>query len=259
MIVDNSNARRRVRSRGMNGLGLYDPSFLYSAPPGLVTFNKTPFVTQKNPDGSSSVTGGNIIYGSPVNQPASYVAPTLLGAPQCSSGPFGTSTSDACIAQLLQNEAHDLGLQADANYHVFLANCLNTFPQPTDCYQRTFGLTPAGGFTGSFQGDVPKGVNAEAFITGMSPTIPVPGRGSGGSGGSVAPPKTSQSEQTKQQVDASTKVGSGNITVGGHNISSIVDTISEPVTIAGVDIPLWGIGIAVVGGLVLVSKFGGGH
>ncbi len=28
-----------------------------------------------------------------------------------------------------------------ANYNVDLQNCLNTFPQPPDCYERTFGLT----------------------------------------------------------------------------------------------------------------------
>jgi len=226
-------------------MGIYDPSFLYSAPPGLVEFNKTPYVTSTNLDGSQSVTGGNVIYNTPiVNQPAQYIAPKLLGAPECSSGP--SMFTQECIDVLLANQQKDMGSQNKSNYDVFLANCLNTFPQPTDCYQRTFGMTPVGGYTGSYVGNVPVGVDAQKFITGIPNSQAI-----------QIPVKSSQAEQTKQIVNANEKVGSGNITVGGQDISSIVDQVSAPVSVMGFDIPVWAIGVAVVGGLFVVSKMGG--
>lgn len=236
MIVDNQNVRRRVKSRELEGL----------ASLGQSNVNATTIWTPQA--GWFGVVGDSSSAQTPIIN-----IPAPLGAPACSSGPANTADSPECIALLLANQQHDMGVSNAANYQIDLANCLNTFPQPKDCYQRTFGLTPVGGYTGSLVGDLQKGINVQQFITGFASQSP------SGGGGSVAPPKTSQQEQTKQQQQASTKIGNSNITIGGQNISSIVDKISEPVSVAGFDIPLWGIGIAIVGGLFVASRMGGGH
>jgi hypothetical protein len=75
--------------------------------------------------------------------PAVYQAPTVIPPPACSQDtqPGGTAFSSACIDQLLKTQQANMQLATNANYAVDLQNCLNTYPQPPDCYQRTFGLT----------------------------------------------------------------------------------------------------------------------
>src|SRR5260221_655114 len=86
--------------------------------------------------------------GVPVSStPASYVPPTHIPVPACAFGPAATADSAECQRQVMAVQQQNFQIDNNANYAVDLANCLNTFPQPPDCYSRTFGLTPAGGYT----------------------------------------------------------------------------------------------------------------
>src|SRR6185369_4054574 len=204
MIVNNPNFRKS-KYRGMRGLGS-DPSInvttIWTPTYG---FLDTPGVAPIDNSGGTS----------------SYQSPTLLGAPACSkdANPFVANSAE-CIAQLLANQQHDMGQANLANYNVDLYNCLNTFPQPTNCYERTFGLTPVGGYTG--------GVNiltqnAQQFVTGISPA-------------GNAMPVTSPTTQTQQLQNAG-----GN--PGGSGQQSFVDgaknILSGSVGVLGHDIPIW--------------------
>jgi hypothetical protein len=88
-------------------------------------------------------------FGGGSSGPAVFQAPTVIPPPACSSDtqPGGAAFSSACIAELLAYQQQNMQSLNNANYAVDLENCLSTYPQPTDCYQRTFGLTPTGGFT----------------------------------------------------------------------------------------------------------------
>ncbi len=118
---------------------------------------------------------------------AVYQAPTLIPPPACAQGP--TADTSECQAQVRAVEQQNFQLRNNANYSVDLANCLATVPTPPDCYQRTFGLTPAGGFTSDAQTQGPQlyqdaNGNFVTVTPGMiSPlaTAP-PGPGSGSAG-----------------------------------------------------------------------------
>lgn len=236
MIVDNANARVRRRTRDINngmgmdngmGMGVYDPSFLYSAPPGLVEFRKTPYVTTTTPQGSFT-SGGSVIYPSgrtplapePLTVFSVYDVPgLLLPYNLCLDEMGGAAGSTACVDRNLAIEAENFRRTAQYN-----AGTLRLPANPI--------------------------VAPSARSAPSAPSAPYVAP-------SITPPSSSQQSQTKQQIYAANKVGSGNVTIGGRDISSIVDQISSPVNIAGFDIPIWVMGIAVVGGLVLVSKMGG--
>ena len=132
------------------GMGAVSP-YLYSAPPGLVEFGKTPYVTQTDPQtGQTFTTGGSVVYpggGGGAPTPAVYQAPALLPAPACTQAAGGAFVSSACVDQALAVEATNLQLLNDANRRVFVANCLAAGNSPADCNSRTYGQTPAGGFT----------------------------------------------------------------------------------------------------------------
>jgi hypothetical protein len=76
-----------------------------------------------------------------------YVAPNLIPTPACAFGPAATADSEECQKQVMAVQQQNFQLENNANRAVFVADCLNTVPQPTDCYTRTYGQTPAGGFT----------------------------------------------------------------------------------------------------------------
>lgn len=114
MIVDNSNVRNiRRRTPKFRGLGLYDPSYLYSAPAGLVTYETTPFVTQVDSQGNTYTSGGNVIYpGGPIINPQSQPQVTsvydvpglLLPYSNCldSMGGSAGSGTEACVNRNLE-------------------------------------------------------------------------------------------------------------------------------------------------------------
>jgi hypothetical protein len=86
--------------------------------------------------------------GGPV-APAVYQAPTYAPVPACSQDtrPGGAAFSSACIAQLLAAQQQDFQLANNANFVVDYTNCVNSGLAPTICASRTYGLTPAGGYT----------------------------------------------------------------------------------------------------------------
>ncbi len=176
---------------------------------------------------------------------STYQAPSLLGPPACAFGP--TMDTSECQAQVQANQQHDLGLRNLSNYNVDLYNCLNTFPQPTDCNQRTFGLTPVGGFTGGVNTLTP---NAQQFVTGVNPVT----------GSYVAPTpnasisnsvQNTQSQTTQQKVMNS---NGGVVTIGGQDLSSIGTALSQTESIAGFNIPIWALGLAAVGAIIVATR-----
>jgi hypothetical protein len=79
---------------------------------------------------------------------AVYVAPPTTGAPACSSSPFANiSDSPECIAALLAWQQQNFQAANNANFQVDYTNCVNQGLSPAVCGARTYGLTPAGGFT----------------------------------------------------------------------------------------------------------------
>jgi hypothetical protein len=227
MIVDITKVRRRDHT--LRGLGLT---------PGY-----TPAQQAMADAYAASMGGGG-------GAPATYVAPSTIALPACTQDtrPGGAAFSSACINLLLANQSANMGQANLSNYDVDLANCLNTFPQPTNCYERTFGLTPVGGYTGGVNILTP---NAQQFITGIAPIIAPPLA-------STATPTAIQNQVNKtppvaqQLVMASGSAGSGGII----DTSSITSALGGDVSVMGYQIPIWAIGIAVVGGLVLL---GGRH
>lgn len=235
MIVDNRNFQSKeysqVKRRGLRGLG---------------AGNSVNATTMWTPNAGFFATPGKVETAANFT-PAST---SLLGAPKCSSS--AEMFTDECIQVLLANQQHDMGVNNLNNYNVFLANCLNSFPQPKDCYQRTFGLTPVGGYTGSFVADTPIGVDTQKFITGFASTD----KAISNIHSDAKIPSQSQQEQTKQQSQAASKVGSGNITIGGKDISSLTDSLTGDVSILGMDIPIWALGLAAAGVLFVVGRGG---
>ncbi len=94
--------------------------------------------------------------------PAVFKQPVVVPAPACvnDTQPGGSAYSPECQAQVIANNLQTLANRTAANYDVDLQNCLNTFPQPPDCYQRTFGLTLPG-TTGGTSADLS---NAPALL-----------------------------------------------------------------------------------------------
>jgi hypothetical protein len=82
--------------------------------------------------------------------PAVYQAPTnTVPVPDCTQDtrPGGAAFSDACIAQLLAAQQQNMQLANNANFKVDYTNCVSQGIAPADCASRTYGLTPAGGYT----------------------------------------------------------------------------------------------------------------
>jgi len=92
--------------------------------------------------------------------PAVFVQPVVVPPPACvnDTEPGGGAYSPACQAQVIANNLQTLANRTAANYNVDLQNCLNTFPQPPDCYERTFGLTLPNS-TGGTSVDIPNAAN----------------------------------------------------------------------------------------------------
>jgi hypothetical protein len=80
---------------------------------------------------------------------AAYVAPAAVANPSClqDAGPGGTAFSDTCQALLHQAQQTRMQLANNANFQVDYTNCVNQGIAPADCASRTYGLTPAGGYT----------------------------------------------------------------------------------------------------------------
>jgi hypothetical protein len=78
-----------------------------------------------------------------------YQAPTPVAVPACSQDtrPGGAAFSAACIAQLLAAQQQNMQLANNANFQIDYANCVGQGIAPADCASRTYGLTPAGGYT----------------------------------------------------------------------------------------------------------------
>ncbi len=81
--------------------------------------------------------------------PAVYQAPTSVAVPTCSQDtqPGGAAFSSACIAQVLAAQQQNMQLANNANFVVDYTNCVSGGNSPAVCASRTYGLTPAGGYT----------------------------------------------------------------------------------------------------------------
>jgi hypothetical protein len=81
--------------------------------------------------------------------PAVYQAPASVAVPDCTKDtqPGGAAFSSACIAQLLAAQQKNMQLANNANFVVDYTNCVGQGIAPADCASRTYGLTPAGGYT----------------------------------------------------------------------------------------------------------------
>jgi hypothetical protein len=163
--------------RGFAGLG---------ADPGI---NKT---TMWTPSGGFVGSGG----GAPA---AVYQAPAVVPNPACSNDPNPyVSSSPACVDQLQKVQQQRFQLANNANFQVDYTNCVGQGLDPATCAARTYGLTPAGGYT-SDAGAGPGGSQAILdssgnVVTGVpvytGPPLPgMPGSGTGAGSGS-APPVT---------------------------------------------------------------------
>lgn len=156
--------------------------------------------------------------------PAVYQAPQVIPPPACTQDtqPGGAAFSSGCIAQLLATQQQNLAAGTAANYNVDLQNCLNTFPQPPDCYQRTFGLTLPG-TTGGASGDI---ANAAALLGdpaaaalaaegAHNPPTPTPQP--------QAPTPTPQT-QSPSTGGGTTQQPSGGVTTGGGGTTNPIPT-----------------------------------
>lgn len=232
MIVDNANFRRRnfqASSRSRHaGMGLVDPGVnsttIWTRSTGFLT---TPGV----------VTAADYNTGTP-----GYESPTLMGPPACSldPNPF-VSSSGECIAQLLANQQKDMGQRNNSNYNVDLFNCLNQFPQPSNCHERTFGLTPVGGFNGGLNILTP---NAQQLVTGIVPTAVAQL--------TSTPPTQTPTTQKAQQDVAGTSDGTGISNVA----TELMNQAKGSIDILGMQIPIWALGVAGVGLVFVVMKGG---
>ena len=140
-------------------------------------------------------TGGFV--GSGGGAPAAvYQTPAVIPNPSClqDTGPGGTAFSDACQQQLHAVQQQRFQLANNANFQVDYANCVGQGLDPSVCASRTYGLTPAGGYT-SDAGAGPGGsqliVDANGNPVLAPPPVytgpPLPGMtpGSGGGQGST--------------------------------------------------------------------------
>jgi hypothetical protein len=127
---------------------------------------------------------------------AVYQAPTSVAVPTCTQDtrPGGAAFSDACIAQLLAAQQQNMQLANNANFKVDYSNCVAQGLDPSVCASRTYGLTPAGGYT-SDAGAGPGGsqaiVDANGNIVLAPPPVytgpPLPGMPGAGSTPAVTP------------------------------------------------------------------------
>lgn len=207
----------RSRGRRFGMLGDVSP-WLYSAPPGIVTYTKTPYVTQTDSStGQSYTTGGAVIYpnAAPSSVSPSYQAPALIPAPACTQEAGGAFVSADCVDKALAVEAQNLQLLNDANRKVFVQNCLNAGNSAADCAARTYGQTPAGGFTSDaftqggqyLENSAGHFVGAEPPLTPSTPAAP-PVK-SPASSSAPATGGGSQSTAEKLAAQGSSKSGSG--------------------------------------------------
>lgn len=204
--------------------------------------------------------------------PAVFVQPSVVPVPACTQDtrPGGAAFSDACIAQVLAAQQQNMQLRNQANYNVDLQNCLNTFPQPPDCYTRTFGLTPTGGYTSDASVQGKQGqviVDASGNVVSNPPpvysatgtpnlfvapiphaTIPAPAPPPGGTPlpTSPAPPGPTT---TADGGTVTTTSGGGYVTAG-------TDFISSDVNLAGFNVPVWGL---LAAGAAALFFLGGRH
>lgn len=193
--------RPMSRPRGFGGLGVTMSPWLYEAPPGLVTYDKTPYVTATDPQtGQSVTTGGAVIYPTSGNPPIPpigvYQAPTHVPVPDCvqDTRPGGAAFSAECQAALAAAQQANMAADSAANRAVFVADCENAWAQnaaqyralgmevpPDDCQYRGYGLTQPG-TTGSFTGYLPG--TPQAIIDWRNAN---PGGGSPGPAAGAAP------------------------------------------------------------------------
>jgi hypothetical protein len=123
--------------------------------------------------------------------PAVYQAPTPVSVPACSQDtrPGGAAFSAACIAQVLAAQQQNFQLANNANFVVDYTNCVNSGLSPAVCGSRTYGLTPAGGFTsdaGGGPGGTPLILDANGNPVSGVPVYtgpPLPGMTPGAGGG----------------------------------------------------------------------------
>lgn len=174
---------------------------------------------------------------------ASYVAPTAVPRPACSydPNPF-VANSAACIAQLLAAQQGNFQVDNDANRAVFVQDCLNTVPQPPDCLTRTYGQTPAGGYTSDAivqggqlildaRGNV---VSAVDPATGEVPVVNAP----------PAPAATPPAQTPAATPPAKNAAGGSN---AAPPPSTVVPGVPDSLI-------YWSIGIALVGIVITVVK-----
>jgi len=81
--------------------------------------------------------------------PAVYQAPALIPPPACvqDTQPGGAAFSDACQTLLMKIQQQNFQLANNANFKVDYQNCVGQGLDPSVCASRTYGLTPAGGYT----------------------------------------------------------------------------------------------------------------
>ena len=192
--------------------------------------------------------------------PAVFVQPSVVPVPACTQDtrPGGAAFSDACIAQVLAAQQQNMQLRNQANYNVDLQNCLNTFPQPPDCYTRTFGLTPTGGYT-SDAGAGPGGsqliVNAAGQPVSSPPPVALspaptayvaaPGPAPGGTPLPAVAPSPPLPATSPSPADQS----------AGY-VNSATGFLTGDTSVAGFNVPVWGL---VAAGAALLFFMGGKH
>jgi hypothetical protein len=181
--------------------------------------------------------------------PAVFQTPATVPVPACSQDtqPGGAAFSSACIAQVLAAQQQNMQLANNANYQVDLTNCLNQFPQPTDCYQRTFGLTPTGGYTSDahVQG---KGGDTILDAGGNVVSGPPPVFSSAPNPYVAAPTPTPQPAQAPAPAPQSAPTP--------NYVTQATDFLTGNVAVGGSQFPIWEIAAA---GLALLFFMGGRH
>jgi hypothetical protein len=242
-----------VRMKRGGGMGAMSP-WLYEAPPGLVTYTKTPYVSGVDSSGNPFTTGGAVVYsGTPTPGPSSYVAPTLAPAPACTQAAGGAFVSAGCVDQALAVEAQNLQALNDANRRVFVQNCLNAGNSAAVCAARTYGQTPAGGYTsdafvqggqfiqdaaGNFVGPTPpvlqttsidcqKGWHVNAARNGCDIDV------------APVPPKTPATTQTPSTTQ--------------NYVNQATAFLGESVSVAGSTFPIWGLAAAGIAALFFLK------
>jgi hypothetical protein len=80
---------------------------------------------------------------------AVYQAPSVPPLPACTQDtqPGGAAFSQACIDALQKRQQGIFQANNNANFQVDYTNCVNQGLDPSVCASRTYGLTPAGGYT----------------------------------------------------------------------------------------------------------------